>query len=674
MNKQNLVTKSLKELEKIRKDNILDDDTNKQIDECLDKVNNIIKDDKVRIAVLGEFSSGKSTFINALLRDKLLIYADEPTTSINTYITYGEKEKISVIFNDGSKKIINKNNIEKYTKEGLAENKVYSVNIEMPNNILKNGMTIIDTPGANIDNEIHNTQRERAIDECSIGIFIISVSSLTSKSFIDFLKKYKNKLGKFVFVISKCDTLDDYGIDVDPYEGDKIKEVAEYVRECIIRFGGLKNPLIYPISAYNFLYDKKTSIIDVNKTFMVLENDINKIYRQEKQQLILFEIYKVIEKTLVNINNTLENKSHLCEIEISKIAGEIESFDRFVFNSYKKLLNELNKSVSEAEKNIYKDIKDIKKYCISKTRSDMDKIKSMSSLKDSINNISRDGLSYYISRCENNIDQTVNTIGHREFKKIEKNFKDYFQNISKVYKETGIEMMINLKNLAKNLSTALICGILSKFLLVIFSVITNIKLIGSYWESIPFVIFILIFLLYMFIERDKVIYHIPYENETGKIKFKFSSVQKNVSNEVTESVGLGAGAVIGALAGGPVGALVGATVGTILSSFLLKDRIEELKNECISAISIEMDNIETQIHIGIKDTLNKKRQSVINEFKKYVGENMGLHKELLDGIYDYNNNKFIRLRNTSDKLKHYLRVFRKINDDIESEISSIGKV
>lgn len=667
MNKQNLVIKSLKELEKIRNDNILGSNTNKQIAECVDKVNNIIKDDKVKVAVLGEFSSGKSTFINALLRNKLLSYADEPTTSINTYITYGEKEKTTVIFNNGSKKLINKNNIEKYTKEGIAEKNVNSVIIEMPNNTLKSGMTIIDTPGANIDNEIHNSQRDKAMDECSIGIFIISASSLTSKSFIEFLKKYKGKLGKFIFVISKCDTLEDDGIDVDVYKGNKIQEVIKYVRECIIKFGGLEDPSIYTISAYNFLYNKKLSIIDVNKTFATLENDISEIYKQEKQQLILFEIYKVIEKTLANINDVLKDKNRLCELEISRVNGEIQSFDRFAFNNYKNLLNSLNNSINEAEKKLHKKIKDIKKSCINETKNRLDKIDSMVTLKDSINNISKDGVSSYITCCETSISKTINTIGSKEFKDIERDFKTYFDNISKTYKKLGIEMIMNFKGVMKKILVALLSYIASKYILKILPVIINVKFVGVYWSVIPLLIGVIVFLIAIFIEKDEVIYHIPYENRTSNINFRFASIEKNVSNEVTEGLGFGAGAVIGALAGGPIGALIGATVGTALSAFLLKDRIEELKRECINTISMEMDNLETQLHIGIKDTLNKKRESIIKEYEKYVGENMGLHKQLLDGIYKYNNKKFIGLRSTNDKLKHYLRVFKKINDDILHE-------
>jgi len=44
----------------------------------------------LRLAVVGEFSSGKSTFINALLQKDLLPEGILPTTGVATYIQQGE--------------------------------------------------------------------------------------------------------------------------------------------------------------------------------------------------------------------------------------------------------------------------------------------------------------------------------------------------------------------------------------------------------------------------------------------------------------------------------------------------------------------------------------------------------------------------------------------------------
>ena len=50
------------------------------------KLSNRVADSKFYLAVVGEFSSGKSTFINALLRKRLLKEAVKPTTAAATFI------------------------------------------------------------------------------------------------------------------------------------------------------------------------------------------------------------------------------------------------------------------------------------------------------------------------------------------------------------------------------------------------------------------------------------------------------------------------------------------------------------------------------------------------------------------------------------------------------------
>ena len=59
------------------------------------------------LAVVGKVSSGKSTFINALLGCKdLLPTGHDQTTCGVTYIEYGEQPEVTILFGDGHKKVI----------------------------------------------------------------------------------------------------------------------------------------------------------------------------------------------------------------------------------------------------------------------------------------------------------------------------------------------------------------------------------------------------------------------------------------------------------------------------------------------------------------------------------------------------------------------------------------
>lgn len=56
-----------------------------------------LNDDEIRIAVVGEFSSGKSTFINALIGKDILNHATKETTAVITRLINVKKVVRSVI-------------------------------------------------------------------------------------------------------------------------------------------------------------------------------------------------------------------------------------------------------------------------------------------------------------------------------------------------------------------------------------------------------------------------------------------------------------------------------------------------------------------------------------------------------------------------------------------------
>lgn len=77
------------------------------------------------LAVVGKVSSGKSTFINALLGCKdLLPTGHDQTTCGVTYIEYGEKPEVTIVFGDGHKEVI-KDDISGKIKPHVAIPKKY---------------------------------------------------------------------------------------------------------------------------------------------------------------------------------------------------------------------------------------------------------------------------------------------------------------------------------------------------------------------------------------------------------------------------------------------------------------------------------------------------------------------------------------------------------------------
>jgi predicted GTPase/gas vesicle protein len=192
----------------------------------------------LNLAVIGEFSSGKSTFINALLRTPLLKAALQATTASATYLNYGELFSVEVKFVDNSIITANENNFEKLkeiistfqrnlqssanlphlihaiTTDHDVAPYVSNVNISFPSETLSKGLTIIDTPGigAGVEYARHHAliTEEVVNNHADIAIILIPATAAMSKTLIDFISFAANHfLHRCIFVVTKMDQIEE---------------------------------------------------------------------------------------------------------------------------------------------------------------------------------------------------------------------------------------------------------------------------------------------------------------------------------------------------------------------------------------------------------------------------------------------------------------------------------
>lgn len=678
MNNNKIINDAITSLKNIKKENILEEEMNNKINQTISKVEKIMSDNNMKISILGEFSSGKSTFINAILGDEILINADEPTTAINTYISYGEQNRTTIYKSDGSTKDIKLEDLEKYTKEGKVSNEIDKVEIKYDNAYLKKGVTIIDTPGANVDNDRHNKQREKAIKESSIGIFIISVKSLTSNSFIEFLNRNRDQIGKFIFVINKCDLLyDDIDIDINRNnKKDKLKEVSNYVEESIKKYTEIKNSKIFTISAYNHLNNKKTELNDLEKSFDNLINCIEEINQKEKDKLILFEILKVLNEICSTIKNILNDKNKICEYKIKAINGELKSFNEFKKNNYKKFREKINERLYTEERKLKLLILKYKKSYFNDIVDSINNL-TISSFEKDAEKIVKSKIINFGANTTNKIYERLNEIGDEEFKIIENDFKKYFEELKIAYRKLGIEKIMKFKIIIKNIIISLlffamiftINMTLNKFGLIQYSTYLNV-------HRISYILTTVVFCIGVKFSNKSIKYSIRYEkrdeNEysNGVIDVKTDKYEVKIDN-TSRAAGAGVGGVVGAGIGGPIGAIVGAGVGAFVGGLFKSDNLNELKKDYIIKVKKEIDLEKDRLNIKLNKLMNDKKNKLFKEYDRYVEENIILYKELLDGIAEYNNNKFTKLNNYNIILKNYLNSFKIITTDINQQLEIV---
>lgn len=133
------------------------------------------------IMVMGEFSSGKSTFINAILGQEVTVVGATPTTAVITKICYGDRDETIVHFKDGRTKQYDPRNFMRLTAETAADDEARRLREEMDYvekrlslSILKD-VSIIDSPGLGAITAGHEQTTKRFMGNADAVVWLMNV-------------------------------------------------------------------------------------------------------------------------------------------------------------------------------------------------------------------------------------------------------------------------------------------------------------------------------------------------------------------------------------------------------------------------------------------------------------------------------------------------------------------
>ncbi len=212
------------------------------------------RDKQLNLTVVGEFSTGKSTFINAMLRrdDFLVSSALQGTTVAATVIEHASTYGLEWINDRGQTtgKTFDsvdtlKAGLVAYTSDPAVAKGLRHVRILLPSSSLAAGFRIIDTPGTNVTEAWHEKVTIRTIREMSdMAILIIDAGKPLSQSFCDFIKLHLGgMLQTCIFVATRMDM-----IRARERDG-----VLAYLRQKISAEFDLPDPIVLPYSSIEVL-------------------------------------------------------------------------------------------------------------------------------------------------------------------------------------------------------------------------------------------------------------------------------------------------------------------------------------------------------------------------------------------------------------------------------------
>jgi small GTP-binding protein len=165
------------------------------------------------LVIAGEFNSGKSSFINALLGERVLPEGVTPTTDRINLLRHGPE--------------ITERPLEAYLLERTH-----------PAELLRE-LNVVDTPGTNAVIRRHEELTRDFIPRADLVLFVTSTDRPFSESEREFLERIREWGKKIVFIVNKIDIL------AGPAEQ---AEVMAYVRDNAVALLG-DTPQVFPVSA-----------------------------------------------------------------------------------------------------------------------------------------------------------------------------------------------------------------------------------------------------------------------------------------------------------------------------------------------------------------------------------------------------------------------------------------
>jgi tetratricopeptide (TPR) repeat protein/GTPase Era involved in 16S rRNA processing len=254
-------------------------------------------DQPLLVTVMGEFSSGKSSFVNAFIGADVAPTGITPTTATINVVRYGRERGGRIIARDGTTLELGWEPLMAHLRELTPEaaKDIDRVEILVPLTQLEK-INIVDTPGLNSIQPEHEATARAFIARADAVVWVFTAAQGGKQSEKKALQSIRDEGKRVLGVLNKADQLSD----------GEIKEVVEFIGGTL---GDLVETIV-PFSARHALDFKRAKMTGPDGNWPALAGALEERFFQQARQLKRDACARALRSVVQDAQNVLARERH----------------------------------------------------------------------------------------------------------------------------------------------------------------------------------------------------------------------------------------------------------------------------------------------------------------------------------------------------------------------------
>lgn len=283
----------------------------------------------INVAIIGQFSSGKSSLLNLILKRDCLPTGIVPVTFKPTFLRYAKDYFLRVEFEDGSDIITNIEELSKYTDQRENVKEAKSLHIFAPVPLLEK-ITLVDTPGLNA-NDTDTLTTFKELKNTHVVVWLSLIDNAGKKSEEDAIKANLELLGEnSICVLNQKDKLSQV----------ELENVLNYAKSVFLKY--FKELIAISCKEAKIQQSYEKSNLESLLTFLknLKTDEIKRSFTQRK---------------MLELCEFLEKENELFESIFDQIIEKFNFYEEYLTKEFDKLLAKikiLNHQILEQLKSI----------------------------------------------------------------------------------------------------------------------------------------------------------------------------------------------------------------------------------------------------------------------------------------------------------------------------------